>query len=53
VPKRDEVTGEWRRLPSEELNAAYSSPNIFRVIKSTRMSWVGHEFFGGDLRKKT
>jgi hypothetical protein len=51
-PKRDEVTAEWKRLPSEELNAAYSSPNIFRVNKSTRMSWVGHVCFGGDLREK-
>jgi hypothetical protein len=32
-PKRDEVTGEWRRLHNEELHAVYSSPNVFRVIK--------------------
>jgi hypothetical protein len=36
-PKRDEVTGEWRRLPYEEPNDLYSSPNIIRVIKSRRM----------------
>jgi len=40
--KRDEVTGEWRKLHSEELNDLYSSPNIFRVIKSRRKSWAGH-----------
>ena len=37
VPKRDEVTGEWRKLYNEELNDLYSSPNIFRVINSRRM----------------
>jgi hypothetical protein len=37
VPKRDEVTGEWRRLHNEELNDLYSSPNIIRVTKSRRM----------------
>jgi hypothetical protein len=35
--KRDELTGEWRKLHIEELNNLYSSPNIFRVIKSGRM----------------
>jgi len=43
-PRRDEVTGEWRRLHNEELNDFYCSPNIVRVIKSRRMSmwriWV-------------
>ena len=36
-PRRDEVTGEWRRLHDEELNDLYSSPNLVRVIKSRRM----------------
>jgi hypothetical protein len=40
-PKRDEATGEWRRLHNEELNDLYSSPNIIRVIKPRRMRWVG------------
>ena len=41
-PRRDEVTGEWRRLHYEEFNDLYSSPNIVRVIKSRRMRWAGH-----------
>jgi hypothetical protein len=41
-PKKDDVTGEWRKLPDEELNGLYCSPNIIRVIKSRRMIWAGH-----------
>jgi hypothetical protein len=41
-PKRDEVTGEWRNLHSEELHILYSSPNIIMWIKSRRMRWAGH-----------
>jgi hypothetical protein len=41
-PKRDEVTGECRRLYNEELDDLYSSPNIIWVIKSRRMRWAGH-----------
>jgi len=41
-PRKDEVTGEWRRLYNEEINDFYSSPNIVRVIKSGRMRWAGH-----------
>jgi hypothetical protein len=41
-PKRDTLTGEWRKLHIEELNDLYSLPNIVRVIKSRRMRWAGH-----------
>ena len=41
-PRRDEVTGEWRRLHNEEVNDLYSSPNIVRVIKSRIMRRAGH-----------
>jgi hypothetical protein len=41
-PKRDEVTGEWRKLYEEELHDEYSSPSIIRISKSKRMSWAGH-----------
>jgi hypothetical protein len=41
-PKRDEVTGEWRKLHKEELHNLYSSPDIIRQVKSWRMRWVGH-----------
>jgi len=41
-PRREDLTGEWRRLHKEELNDLYSSPIIVRVIKSRRMRWAGH-----------
>ena len=40
-PKRDEVTGEWRKLHNEELSDLYSLPNIVRVVKSRIMKWAG------------
>jgi len=42
VPKRDEVTGEWRKLHNEELSYLYSLPNVLQVVKSRRMRWAGH-----------
>jgi acyl-coenzyme A synthetase/AMP-(fatty) acid ligase len=41
-PKRDEVTGDWRKLHNEELNNFYSSPNIIRMFKSRRMRLAGY-----------
>jgi len=49
-PKGDEVTREWRKLHNEELNDLYSSPNIFRVIKSSGMRWAGHVARMGESR---
>jgi hypothetical protein len=50
-PKRDEVTGEWRKLHSEELHNLYSSPDIIRQVKSRRMRWAGHVARMGEERK--
>jgi len=56
-PKRDEVTGEWRKLHNEELSDLYSSPNIIQLMKSRRIIWarlvahIGETFkpgFGGE-----
>jgi transcription termination factor 2 len=49
-PKRDEVTGDWRKLHNEELHNLYSSPNIIRMIKSRRMRWAGHVARMGETR---
>jgi hypothetical protein len=62
-PKRDDVTGEWRKLHNEELNDLYYSPNILRVIKSRIMRWAGLQrvsgreeactgFWWGSLRQR-
>ena len=60
-PKRDEVTGEWRKLHNEELSDLYSLPNIVQVVKSRRMRWAGHVarmgegctgFWWGNLRER-
>jgi hypothetical protein len=48
--KRDEVTGEWRKLHIEELNDLYSSPNIVRLIKSRKIRWAGHVARVGDRK---
>jgi hypothetical protein len=49
-PKRDEVTGEWRRLHNKELNDLYSPPTIIWVTKSRRMRWAGHVARMGEGR---
>jgi len=48
--KRNEVTGEWRKLHNDELNDLYSSPNIVRVIISRRMGWAVHVAGMGERR---
>jgi hypothetical protein len=50
-PKRDEVTGEWRKLHNDELHNLYSSPDIFRQIKSRRMRWLEHVAHMREERK--
>jgi hypothetical protein len=50
VSKRDEVTGESRKLHNEELNNPYSSPSIFRAVNSRRMRWAGHVARMGEGR---
>jgi hypothetical protein len=49
-PKRDEVTGEWRKLHNEEHRDLYSSPSIIRIIKSRRMRWAVHVARVGEKR---
>jgi hypothetical protein len=49
-PKRNTITGEWRKLHNEELNILYSSQNIIRQIKSKRMRWAGHVSRMGEER---
>jgi hypothetical protein len=49
-PKRDEVTGEWRKLHIEDLHDLYSSPSIIIIIKPRRMSWAGHVARMGEKR---
>jgi hypothetical protein len=50
-PKRDEVTGEWRKLHNEERHNLYSSPDIIRQVKSRRMRWAGHVARMGEESK--
>jgi hypothetical protein len=49
-PKRDEVTGEWRKLHNKELHDLYSSPSIIKIIKSRRMRWASHVARMGEKR---
>jgi hypothetical protein len=49
-PKRDGVTGGWRKQHNEELHNLYSSPSIIRIIKSRRIRWVGHVARMGEKR---
>jgi hypothetical protein len=49
-PKRDEVTGEWRKLHNEELYDLYSSPTNVRAIKSKRMRWARNVAQMGERR---
>jgi hypothetical protein len=49
-PKRDEVTGSWRKLHNDQLHNLYYSQNIVKVIKSRRMRWAGHVARMGEMR---
>jgi len=49
-PRRDRITGEWRKLHNEELNDLHCSPNIVWVIKSRSMGWAGHVARMGERR---
>ena len=49
-PRRDEVTGKWKRLHNEEINDLYSSPNVVWVIKPRTMRWAGHVARMGEER---
>jgi hypothetical protein len=49
-PKRDNVTGDWRKLHNEELHNLYSWPNIIRMVKSRRMRWTGNVARMGETR---
>ena len=49
-PKRDEVTGEWRKLHNEKISDLYSLPNIVQVVKLRRMRWSGHVARMGEGR---
>jgi hypothetical protein len=50
TPKRDEVTGGWRKLHNKELHNLYSSPSIIRMIRSRRMRWAGYVARMGEKR---
>jgi hypothetical protein len=49
-PTRDEVTGDWKKMHNEEFHNLYSSPNIIMIIKSRRMTWVGHILHMGEMK---
>jgi hypothetical protein len=49
-PRRNEVTGDWRKLHNKKLHNLYSSPNVIRMIKSRRMRWAGHVPRMGETR---
>jgi hypothetical protein len=49
-PKKDDITGEWKRLGNDKLYYVYTSSNIIHVIKSRRMRWAGHVAYMGDGR---